>query len=347
MMRRRKVMMVGSAEKSNGGVASAIKVIKKMSCWKEFSCFWLGTQIQGKYLLKLKYCISAYIKSIFKIWRYDIIHFHTVPDKICLIIQLPIYLLALLGKKKIIMHIHMGNQLAEHTNNSLFIWCLKHSNLIILLAKIWEYKFKEWYPNISTPVTTLYNAYEPVEAIPYKYRVKTILLAANLNENKGYSILLKAFKRIHNNFPNWKVIILGDGEIEKAKKMAQKLDIQDKVIFTGYLKGKEKIKYFQKASIYCMSSFQEGFPMVVLEAWGYGIPLVTTPVGGLPDVIEENKNACVFNFGDDIMLAQKLQSLISDPLLRETMSIYSIKYVNEYFSIAKINEQLRNIYTHV
>ena len=53
-MKNNKVMMVGSAEKSNGGVASAIKVIKKMSCWKEFSCYWLGTQIQGKYLLKLK-----------------------------------------------------------------------------------------------------------------------------------------------------------------------------------------------------------------------------------------------------------------------------------------------------
>ena len=96
-----------------------------------------------------------------------------------------------------------------------------------------------------------------------------------------------------------------------------------------------------------MSSYQEGFPMVVLEAWGYGIPLVTTPVGGLPDVLEENKNACVFNFGDDNMLAQKLKNLINSPLQRETMSIYSIKYVNEHFSITKINEQLRNIYIHI
>lgn len=346
-MKNKKVMMVGSAEKSNGGVASAIKVIKKMSCWKEFSCYWLGTQIQGNYLLKLKYCISAYIICLIKIWQYDIIHFHTVPDRICLIIQLPIFLLGLLSKKKIIMHIHMGNQLASHTDNSLFIWCLKHSNLIILLAKKWEHKFKEWYPNISTPTTTLYNAYEPVEAIPYKNRDKIILLAANLDENKGYSILLKAFNQIHNNFPDWKVIILGNGEIEKAKKMVQEFGIQDKIIFTGYLTGKEKIKFFQKASIYCMSSYQEGFPMVVLEAWGYGIPVVTTPVGGLPDVIEENRNACVFNFGDDVMLAQKLKFLIKNPSLRETMSIYSIKYVNEHFSMDTTNKQLHNIYTSI
>ena len=129
--------------------------------------------------------------------------------------------------------------------------------------------------------------------------------------------------------------------------MAHEFGIQDKTIFTGYLTGKEKIKYFQKASIYCMSSYQEGFPMVVLEAWGYGIPVVTTPVGGLPDVIEEEKNACVFNFGDDIMLAQKLQDLICNPLQRETMSIYSIKYVNEHFSMVKTDEQLHNIYINI
>lgn len=345
--RHKRVMMVGSAESSKGGVASAIKIIKKMSCWKEFSCYWLGTQIQKNYFFKLKYCITAYFIALFKIWKYDIIHFHTVPDKICLIIQLPVFLLALIGRKKIIMHIHMGNQLAKHTHNTLFIWCLNHSNLIILLAKIWEEKFKEWYPDISTSTTTLYNAYEPVEAIDYTKREKTIIFAGHLNENKGYCILLKAFKRIYNDFPEWKLVILGDGEVDKAKIIATKMGINDRTIFTGYIVGKNKINYFQKASIYCMCSYEEGFPMVILEAWGYGIPVVTTPVGGLPDVIEEDKNACIFNFGDDVMLYEKLKNLILTPHLRGKMSSYAIKYVNEHFSMTTINEQLHKIYSQL
>lgn len=344
-MRKKKVMMVGSAEKSNGGVASAIKVMKKMTCWNEYSCYWLGTQIQGNYLLKLRYCITAYVIALFKIWKYDIIHFHTVPGKICLIIQMPIFLLALLGNKKIIMHIHVGNQLADHTHNSLFIWCLKHCNLIILLAKTWEKKFKEWFPMITIPTTTLYNAYEPVESISYQNRDKTILLAAHLNENKGYSILLKAFQRIYYNFPDWKLIILGDGEVEKAQKMADELKISDRTTFTGYITGKDKIQYFQKASIYCMCSYQEGFPMVILEAWGYGIPVISTPVGGLPDVIKEKKNVCIFEFGNDIMLAEKLTDLITSPELRQNMSEYSISFVNKIFSIEKINDELDSIYS--
>lgn len=346
-MRKKKVMMVGSAESSKGGVASAIKIIKKMPCWKDFSCYWLGTQIQGNYLLKLKYCITAYFIALLKIWKYDIIHFHTVPDKICLIIQMPVFLLALLGNKKIIMHIHMGNQLADHTHNSLFIWCLKHCNLIILLAKTWEKKFKEWFPMITIPTTTLYNAYEPVESISYQNRDKTILLAAHLNENKGYSILLKAFQRIYNKFPDWKLIILGDGEIEKAQKMADELKISDRITFTGYITGKDKIQYFQKASIYCMCSYQEGFPMVILEAWGYGLPVITTPVGGLPDVIEENKNACTFDFGNDKMLAEKLTMLIESPEIRQNMAEYSMAFVQQNFSMENINNQLASIYSRL
>lgn len=83
-------------------------------------CGWLGTQIQSGYGVKLWYALKAYCKAFFTIWTYDIVHFHTVPDKICLIIQMPVLLLALLGRKRIVMHIHMGNQLEEHTHNNLY-----------------------------------------------------------------------------------------------------------------------------------------------------------------------------------------------------------------------------------
>lgn len=68
--------------------------------------------------MKLWYALKAYFKALFTIWQYDIVHFHTVPDKICLIIQMPVLLLALFDRKKIIMHIHMGNQLEGHTHNN-------------------------------------------------------------------------------------------------------------------------------------------------------------------------------------------------------------------------------------
>lgn len=131
----KKVLVVGSARQSAGGVSTVIKLMEKMPVWKEYSCYWLGTQIQRSYLWKFFYALRSWLVALIIVWRYDIVHFHTVLDRICLIIQMPIFLLALVGRKRIIMHIHMGNQLRNHTNNKLFLWHLKRQTLLSSLPK--------------------------------------------------------------------------------------------------------------------------------------------------------------------------------------------------------------------
>ena len=163
----KRVLVVGSAEQSGGGVSSAIKLMKKMHAWDEYNCYWLGTQIQRNYLWKAWYAIKANILALFIIWKYDIVHFHTVPDKICLIIQMPIFVLALLGRKKIIMHVHMGNQLRNHTDNGLFKWCLKRADLVVLLAKKWQKLFADSYTDIKTPTSVIYNACEIIPEVSF------------------------------------------------------------------------------------------------------------------------------------------------------------------------------------
>ncbi len=84
--------------------------------------------------------------------------------------------------------------------------------------------------------------------------------------------------------------------------------------------------------------------MVALEAWTHGICLVTTPVGGLPEVLEEGKNALMFGFGDYERLACHLECLIKDEVLRKEMTKYSRKCVNNYFSVNIVNIQISRIY---
>ncbi len=340
-----RVLVVGSAERSAGGMSSVIKLIKKMPVWTDYECYWLGTQIQRNYLWKLLYAVKANIIAFFIIWRYDIVHFHTVPDKICLVIQMPIFLLALLSKKKIIMHIHMGNQLKDHTDNKLFKWCLNESDLIILLAKKWQKLFAESYSDIVTPTTVVYNACEYVSMVPSDEKENVILMAAYFNDNKAPDLLLRAWQSIKDNYPDWRVCMLGNGEVERFRKMSEDMGLRDSVTFTGYITGNKREDYYRKASIYCMCSYEEGFPMVVLEAWAYGISVVTTPVGGLPDVLEEGRNALVFNFGDWHGLADRLSKLIENKQMRDDIANYSRQFVVSRFSSEKINEDIEQIYS--
>lgn len=341
----KKVLVVGSARESFGGVSSTIKLMERMPIWQEYSCHWLGTQIQRNYAWKLWYAVKSCFTAFFILWRYDIVHFHTVPDKICLVIQLPIFLLALLWKKRIIMHIHMGNQLKNHIHNKLFLWHLKRADLIILLANKWQRLFHEQYPTIHKPTTVLYNSCEPLHVtLDYAHRQKTILMAAYFNDNKAPDLLLKAWQSLQNHYPDWHIYMLGNGEVERFRQMSHEMGLQDSVTFTGYMTGQEKEKYFRNASLLCMCSYEEGFPMVVLEAWTYGIPVITTPVGGLPDVIEEGKNCVTFGFGNSDELADRLSSLIDDNEMRQAMSVYGQQFVREYFSPEIINCRLHNIY---
>lgn len=340
----KRVLVVGSAEQSGGGVASVIRLMKKMPVWEEYQCYWLGTQIQAGKWTKIKYALTAYLKALFIIWRYDIVHFHTVPDRICLLIQLPVFLLALLGRKRIIMHIHMGNQLRNHANNKLFKWHLKRADLVVLLAKKWEGLFKSLFSDIKTPTTVIYNACETVPEVPFEEKEKMIIMVAYFNDNKAPDLLLKAWQKIKGQFPDWRIYMLGNGEVERFQRMADDMGLSDTVTFTGYITGEEKEKYFRKASILTLCSYEEGFPMVVLEAWVHNICVISTPVGGLPDVIEEGRNVMTFGFGDWEGLAEELANLMSSENKRQEMAEFSRKFVYQVFSEAKINECIEIIY---
>lgn len=343
-MGNKRVLVVGSAEQSRGGLAEVIRLTKKMPVWQEYQCYWLGTQIQRNYTWKLWYAVKANIIALFIIWRYDIVHFHTVPDRIDLIIKLPIFLMALQGNKKMIMHIHMGNQLVNHTDNRLFKWCLRHADLIILLAKKWEGLFQEQYKDVKTPTTVLYNPCEIVQEVPFEEKENIIIMAALFNDNKAPDLLLRAWQQIKERHPDWRILMLGNGEVERFRQMAADMGLADSVTFTGYVTGKEKENIFRHASICCVCSYEEGFPMIVLESWTYGICVVTTPVGGLPEVLEDGQNALVFNFGDWQGLASHLERLISDYELRKKMTNYSRRTVARYFSQKQFNSELEMIY---
>lgn len=342
-----KVLMVGSAEQSGGGVASVLRLMKQMPFWQKYHCGWLGTQIQRSYWVKLWYALTAYCKALFTIWQYDIVHFHTVPDKICLVIQMPVLILAMLGRKKVIMHIHMGNQLEDHTHNRLFIWCLNRADCVVLLAKKWQGLFEAWYPTVKVKTAVIYNACAPAPAVDYAAKEKSIIFAAHLDENKRADLLLEAWKRLRADYPDWHVTIMGNGDVEGYSRLCHEMGLDDSVTFTGYVTGKQKEDIWNKASIYCLCSRHEGFPMVVLEAWARGIAVVTTPVGGLPDVIEEDKNCLTFPFGDADGLARQLKRLMDSPELRRSVAEYAKVFGEKMFAPERISENIEELYERI
>ena len=335
-----KVLFVATSRQTMGGITSVLKRYEAMEFWKEHRCAWLETQVNKGMALKLWYMIKAYITMLFIIPQYDIIHFHTVPGR-SITMQMPVFLYSLIWRKKTIIHIHVGNQLLGHKNDRMFKYVLNKATKVVVLANILKDLMKEHY-NINADV--LYNPIGEQEKRDASNIEKSIFFAAYLTLNKGYDTLLKAFKEVTEKHPDWKLILAGSGETENAKRLINELGIEKNVEQHLWLNKEQMSEFYKKVSIYCIASKQEGFPMSFLEAGSYGIPIVTTPVGGLVDIIENEKNCMVFDYGNHTVLAQQICKLIENESLQNEISKIIILVVKEKFSICAIDKKIQKLY---
>ena len=148
-----------------------------------------------------------------------------------------------------------------------------------------------------------------------------------------------------------KVILAGNPKEQKDKEVMLKLPIQlgikKQIEYPGWVVGEQKERLFRNASIFCLASSAEGFPMAVLDAWAYGIPVVCTPVGGLPDIVKNGENALIFEYGNVDILAIQLKKLMSDEILRKKIEKQSILLSQTTFNINNINRQIEELYKSV
>lgn len=341
-----KVLIIATSSKTRGGITSVIKAHKTGQQWKEFHCKWIETHRDGNSIRKLWYLFSALLQYLVLLPFYDIVHIHIATTQSAKRKQLFFYP-AKWMKKRTIFHFHPSNEkfLFEPYNQKLYKKLFSQADLILVLSEQWK-KWLEESLGITEHVEVLYNPCPRVNRRE-DIRENNILFAGTIIPRKGYGDLIKAFAKIAKKYPNWKIIFAGNGEIENAKKIASEYGISNQIVFPGWINGKKKEETFQKASIYCLASDGEGFPMGVLDAWAYGIPCVVTPVGGIPDIIKDEVNGLIFPVGDIDTLASKLEKLITNKDLRTKIVKETDKYVNNEFNVSSINQKLGQIYSNL
>lgn len=339
-----KVLVVATSRKTRGGITSVVKAHETGEQWKKYHCKWIQTHRDGPPVRKLWYLITALLEYWVLLPFYDIVHIHIATTQSAKRKTLFFYPAKWLGKKTI-FHFHPSNEkfLFEPCNQKLYRSLFSKADLIFVLSEQWRKWIKEAL-GLTEHIKVLYNPCPTVNRRD-DIRQKNILFAGTIIKRKGYDTLIKGFARIAKKYPDWKIVFAGNGEIEQAQAIAKDEKIESQTIFLGWISGKEKELVFQQASIYCLASDSEGFPMGVLDAWAYGIPCVVTPVGGIPDIIRNEKNGLIFPIGDINKLANQLELLIQNKPLRAHIVEASDKYVNSLFNINVINKELDKIYS--
>lgn len=108
---------------------------------------------------------------------------------------------------------------------------------------------------------------------------KQILFLSRVHPKKGIEVLIDAFSRVHQEFPHWKVVVVGNGEDSYRQALKNKvlnLELSSCVEILSPVFGESKMKLYQESSVFCLPSYSENFGMVIAEAMSCGVPAITT-----------------------------------------------------------------------
>lgn len=339
-----KVLVIATSRKTRGGITSVVLAHKMGQQWKNNRCKWIETHRDGSNLMKLLYLFSAILIYICSVPFYNIVHIH-VGLNASVRRKLLFAKIAKWFKKPLIIHFHPSTE--KHLFDDKFSKEINKlfqlSDLLIVLSDQWIKWINEAYPNNHFNFQVLYNPCPNVKRAN-ESKPPYILFAGTLIERKGYDRLLIGFSKISLKYPDWRLKFAGNGEIVKGKMIAEKLGIASKVDFLGWISGQEKHKIFSEAAIYCLPSWGEGFPMGVLDAIAYGIPVLTTPVGGIPDLIKNGENGYIFDTFNTDILVEQLNILVKSKEKRKAIVKKADLLLMNEFNLDKIHTKLSSIY---
>jgi len=225
----------------------------------------------------------------------------------------------------------------------------------IVLASEFERKLRAWginapiYRGTTTVDEKLLEGFDLAKKIK-KQEVRKevkILFLARLERAKGVFETVDAIRILQKKNLPISLSIAGDGPIRKElTEYVGKLNLPKGTIrFLGYVKNNVKIKAFIDHDLYCFPTFYgEGLPISVLEAMAFGMPVVTSPVGGLADVFENMKMGTLLQSINPEIIAISLEALIKDRDGMVEIGRYNAAYAKKQFMASVVAKQLAEIY---
>lgn len=173
-------------------------------------------------------------------------------------------------------------------------------------------------------------------------RVRVITLGY-LGYQKGTFDILNAAKRLKNDHPELEFVFVGGGEVEKFRHQAVDMGISDYTIFLGSVEDAVRIKLLQEADIFLLPSHAEGQPIALLEAMSAGLPVISSTVGSIPEVVME-RNGFLIPPGDVELLQRYLSILAQDAELREKIGRHNALEAKDKFQVERVIDQINKIY---
>lgn len=348
---RKLIVMLGTRFDTMGGISSVVNVYRAAGLFDRWPIRYMATHCDGGASAKLAImcrALAAYFRLLL-VSRIQLVHIH-VSSRASFWRKGLFAIPAMLVRVPVVLHLH-GSEFAtfyEKECGPLRKWIVRtvfnHAARVIVLSSSW----KAWVEGISNnrAILCVYNpVVVPEESAQLNMDApKNLLFLGRLGKRKGTYDLLDAFAMARPNIGRCLLQLGGDGDIEQIRQLALSRNLMDDVELLGWVGGERKQQLLLHATVYVLPSYNEGLPMSILEAMSFGLPIVSTTIGGIPEAVTDGKEGFLIEPGDRSALADRLGRLICDPELARSMGAAARRKVESTFSADVLLPQVERIW---
>lgn len=352
--------MLGTDPRTRGGIAAVIATYRRGGLLDRARVTLIATHQDGGRLAKA----LRFARAIFAVtWqlasgRTALVHAH-VSSRASFWRKSALLLLARGFRVPTIFHLHSGG-FAEWTEQpGLFAplrrWWVRHtleaSDAVIVLTDGWATWMRQFAPYATVRVVG-----NPVQ-IPSRTPVNEsrgsrngagrVLFLGWIYDFKGVYDLLQAWALFRQRCPGWRLVVGGKGEVDEFLATAERLGVRGDLDFLGWVTGEDKERELRHADIFVLPSYREGMPVSILEAMAFGVAVLTTPVGGVPDMMREDVHGLWVEPGNVPALADRLCELATSSELRERLARAAYAEVVANHSIDACIDALLALYSQL
>ncbi len=352
MNKTEKILMLAPSFAFRGGITRVVLNYKIGGLFNE-NIQYFPTTIEGHKLIRILFTLRQLIVFSIKLisTKFLLIHVHTSSRVSFYRKSMFIYVAKLL-RRKVVLHIHPSHfyYFMSNCTGIQKLWVYKVLNLcdsfIVLTKKISD-KLKGRFPEKSIAILP-----NPVDLNNFKdsrskKRQNNILLyLGTFFTEKGVYDLIKAAPLIIRELPNIKIVLCGAKGEKNLKKEIEKSNLESRIEVREWVDGISKKEMLFESTALILPSYSEGIPNVILEAMSSHLPIIATPVGGIPSILKDEENCLFFTPGDIDDLKSKVVRIFKDKALQASIAQSNYKKIEQY-DVPLVIRQLNFIYKDI
>lgn len=252
--------------------------------------------------------------------------------------------------KKIVYHNHGGGFkrfAAEHPEAVQGV--LNRVNTVVALSQNWVEYFTQVQKckDVRVINNVVSHPPRPVDAPAPRNTALPLRLTflGKIMDAKGVFDLVELLSSNRAEYEG-KVLLTvgGNGEVERFKELIDSRNLGSMVRYAGWVDAEGKDRLLRDTDVYILPSYFEGLPISILEAMSYGKPVISTPIGGIPEIVEDGVNGLLVKPGDLPALKSAIDRFLADPSLLQSMGNASLRRVEPFYPEA-VDASLTALYT--